>query len=85
MPVDNPGRDRQTQTGAFLLGAEKRIEQSILRFRRNARAIVLDLDDHGVGGLAFKGQSGLAGAQRDRPLPLDALGCVLHQVDENFL
>ena len=56
--------DGQAQAGAGFLGGEKRIEQPLFHFRRNAFAGVRDFQDDDVGARRWRGVSGPGRARK---------------------
>ena len=85
MAIDNPRRNRQTQAGPSLLGAEKRIKQPALNFRANAGSVVFDFDDGDVGLGSFESGTPVSSAQRDEAVAANALRRILNQVDQHLL
>src|SRR5205823_1528731 len=58
--VNNPGSDRQPQSGAVLFSAEKWVEDLILDFQRNTGTRILDLENHCFGHLPVQFADGFA-------------------------
>src|SRR5881394_820875 len=85
MAIDNPRRDRQTQAGPSLPGAEKRIEQSPLDFRANAGSVVFDFDDGDFGLGSLENAASVSSPQRDETVAADALSRILNQIDQHLL
>ena len=77
--------DGKPKSRAVFLGGEKRVEKSLFDLRRNPAAIVRNLQHYNVGLAINQPFAVMAGAQRNRPAHIRAIGGVLNQIDQHLL
>ena len=85
MVLNDTRRDGQPQSRAGVLGGKERVEQALFDFGRNAFAGVRDFKDDDVRLAVGKRFPVPPGAQRDCAVVGDAVGGVLHEIDQHLL